>query len=337
MRRSPGRTGEPGLEPATFTPTQIVDSRPTADVSPVELHGARDEQPPSFDRTLVADGRRTSVDATDAPKEPTHETRAVTPPPDNRWRYAAIAACVIVVPATLFGLYTYLNLDSTDRTGRTTTPSVATGGTPGGVESTAGTASGNGSNSGGLTNGGNTAPFPRPDDRAAGAVDTGNANAASAAGSVGGVAATKPDAGTSANGNGTVLAGNGSTTPGGIDVAPVRTAYELFNATSGPTMPGVIYRILQRTNGGDTVVSVDPRETVFRTGRDQFRFAFRSNMDGYLYVAQKNDQGDWDVVFPEPGVNGGSNRVLKNHDTSHQARTGFSWTRPRAPIRCSCF
>jgi hypothetical protein len=37
-------------------------------------------------------------------------------------------------------------------------------------------------------------------------------------------------------------------------------------------------------------------------------------MDGYLYVAQKSDQGDWDVVFPEPGVNGGSNRVQKNQD-----------------------
>lgn len=99
-----------------------------------------------------------------------------------------------------------------------------------------------------------------------------------------------------------------------IDVGPVRTAYELFNASNGPTLPGLIYRILQRANGGNSVASVDPRDTVFRTGRDQFRFAFRSNIDGYLYVAQKSDQGDWDVVFPEPGVNGGSNRVQKNQD-----------------------
>jgi hypothetical protein len=145
----------------------------------------------------------------------------------------------------------------------------------------------------------------------------GSASAAAIAAASGGGSHDKTtvDVTTRPDGTGPIAPKERTDVGGAVDVRPDRPANELFNASTGSaTLPGLIYRILQRTNGGTSVASVDPRDTVFRTGRDQFQFAFRSNIDGYLYVAQKSDQGDWDVVFPEPGVNGGSNRVQKNQD-----------------------
>jgi hypothetical protein len=315
-----GATGDPWPEPTivsggetaapeAFAPTQVVDSRSPRDPQPGDQYGVQSDQPPSFDGTLVADARR-GEDVTAAPKEPSYQTRTETPPPSHTWRYVAIAACVIVIPAAVYGLITYLA--STD-TG-SAPPPIATSGGGRSEPAAGGVGTSGGSNGGGLTNGGDIGPRPRPDDPAAGSVDAGKDNAATTGTATGGGAApTRTDVDAVTKG-GTTLPADGGIKPDGTDAGPVRTAYELFNASSGPTMPGVIYRVLQRTNGGDSVISVDPRDTVFRTGRDQFRFAFRSNMDGYLYVAQRNDQGDWDVVFPEPGVNGGSNRVLKNRD-----------------------
>jgi hypothetical protein len=212
-------------------------------------------------------------------------------------RYVAIGASVLGVAAALFVLAAYLNTRPIDTGAGTTSTTTATP-----VDSAP---KGGGNDSGAAT----TAP-----------ADTGKvgggANAVSIATATGGGSNDKTtvDLTTRPGGTGPITPKDESS-GSAIDVRPDRPANELFNASTGSaTLPGLIYRILQRANGGTSVASVDPRDTVFRTGRDQFQFAFRSNIDGYLYVAQKSDQGDWDVVFPEPGVNGGSNRVQKNQD-----------------------
>ncbi len=56
-------------------------------------------------------------------------------------------------------------------------------------------------------------------------------------------------------------------------------------------------------------MDVDPAGD-FKTG-DRLRFAFESNIDGYLYVAQQGASGNWDVLFPNPEINGGRNAVKR--------------------------
>ena len=286
---------------AGFAPTQVVDSRTTASLRLGTPDVAQDEPSASYDSTVLSDPRRTSTLVTDAPPdEPSRETRAASSPRSNTRLYIAIAACVLIIPAALFTWLAYFDKPAIDTSGSTST----TVGVPSPTDP--------------------PVPVPVPDPSGDVNTRTGPVDAGKVAGGgsgnvttpTGGVGPSggKVDAGTKTGGIGPAVPDSGDKPIDPIDVGPVRTAYELFNASNGPTLPGLIYRILQRANGGNSVASVDPRDTVFRTGRDQFRFAFRSNIDGYLYVAQKSDQGDWDVVFPEPGVNGGSNRVQKNQD-----------------------
>ena len=245
-------------DPAAIAPTQIVSD--------------------------LSDARGTSTVVREAPQEPPYEPRAATPTPSTTWRrYAAIAACVLIVPAALFTWLAYVDKPTPDSGGGSTTTITQP---PSPVDAVSNPPVSNNAGTGTSTDSGKTVTTTPDGGSKASSVDL-----------------NKP------GGGGVIVPGNDVTKP-----EVTRTAYELFNASNGPTLPGLIYRILQRTSGTDSVVSVDPRDTVFRTGRDQFRFAFRSNIDGYLYVAQKSDRGDWDVVFPEPGVNGGSNRVQKNQD-----------------------
>ena len=75
--------------------------------------------------------------------------------------------------------------------------------------------------------------------------------------------------------------------------------------------PGLKYRIIQsRGSSGD--VDADPAET-FHSG-DRVRFAFASNIDGYLYVVQRGTSGQWTVLFPDPEANGGRNAIRKGED-----------------------
>ncbi len=48
--------------------------------------------------------------------------------------------------------------------------------------------------------------------------------------------------------------------------------------------------------------------TEFRSG-DKVRFAFESNIDGHLYVAQLGSSGRWTVLFPNPEINEGRNAI----------------------------
>ena len=78
-----------------------------------------------------------------------------------------------------------------------------------------------------------------------------------------------------------------------------------------PVNPGLKYRIVQsRGSNGD--VDADPVQT-FHSG-DRVRFAFASNIDGYLYVVQRGTSGQWTVLFPDPEANGGRNAIRKGED-----------------------
>ena len=269
-------------DPAALAPTQIVNSRTTSELQQRDPVPVGSEQPAPYEGTVLSDLRRSSPVVPDAPQERPSGPAAAAPPSNNTWKYVAIAACVIIVPAALYTALAYFDKPTTDTNAATTT-----------------------------TVGPTDPPVAPPASTPPVASNTGTVATAGTA--VNGT--TTPDVGSKIDlskpgGNATTPPPSDSTTS-----SVTRTAYELFNASNGTTtLPGLIYRVLQRVNASDAVVSVDPGDKVFRTGRDQFRFAFRSNIDGYLYVAQKSDQGDWDVVFPEPGVNGGSNRVQKNQD-----------------------
>ena len=59
-------------------------------------------------------------------------------------------------------------------------------------------------------------------------------------------------------------------------------------------------------------MSIRPPRT-FKTG-DAVRFAFESNIDGYLYVVQQGSSGDWTTLFPHPDINGGRNAFAKREE-----------------------
>jgi serine/threonine protein kinase len=95
--------------------------------------------------------------------------------------------------------------------------------------------------------------------------------------------------------------------------ADTLTAKQMYaSSTPGDTVnPGLKYRIIQsRGSNGD--VDADPAET-FHSG-DRVRFAFASNVDGYLYVVQRGSSGQWTVLFPDPEANGGRNAIRKGED-----------------------
>jgi len=85
-------------------------------------------------------------------------------------------------------------------------------------------------------------------------------------------------------------------------------AKAMFGSTSANVAPGLRFRMIQ-AGADDAPADVDPAKD-FATG-DRIRFAFESNIDGYLYVAQKGSSGNWTVLFPNPDINGGRNNVKR--------------------------
>jgi len=77
---------------------------------------------------------------------------------------------------------------------------------------------------------------------------------------------------------------------------------------SAPANTGLKYRLLQRLDT-DKEEEVGP-DTTFHSG-DRVRFAFESNIDGYLYVIQQGSTGRWTVLFPSPKTNGGLNAIRR--------------------------
>src|SRR5688572_13272205 len=94
------------------------------------------------------------------------------------------------------------------------------------------------------------------------------------------------------------------------DSAPasgVVTAKQLYDAPAGNETgkPGLKFRIIEQRGTGEA--DADPSK-VFHSG-DRVRFAFESNIDGYLYVVQAGSSGRWTVLFPNPDANGGRNAI----------------------------
>jgi serine/threonine protein kinase len=88
------------------------------------------------------------------------------------------------------------------------------------------------------------------------------------------------------------------------------TAKQIFynEGKGGGVNAGLRFRIIQQVaDGGES--DVDPGKT-FRSG-DRVRFAFESNIDGFLYVVQQGSSGNWTVLFPNPDINGGRNQIKK--------------------------
>ncbi len=107
--------------------------------------------------------------------------------------------------------------------------------------------------------------------------------------------------------------------PPGAPVAPAGGpparevgADEMFVAEGrdgSPASTGLKVRLVQKLADG-TQMDV-PATTTFHTG-DQMRFVFESNVDGYLYVVQQGASGRWDVLFPNPDINGGRNAIRRH-------------------------
>ena len=91
-------------------------------------------------------------------------------------------------------------------------------------------------------------------------------------------------------------------------------AKEMFASTDTSNVsPGLRFRLMQ-AGANDAPTDVDPSKE-FQTG-DRVRFAFESNIDGYLYVAQQGTSGNWTVLFPNPDINGGRNAVKRFQEYS---------------------
>ena len=88
-------------------------------------------------------------------------------------------------------------------------------------------------------------------------------------------------------------------------------AKEMFSSTDANVAPGLRFRLIQ-AGPNDTPADVDPAKE-FQSG-DRLRFAFESNIDGYLYVAQKGSSGNWTVLFPNTEINGGRNAVKRHQE-----------------------
>ena len=90
------------------------------------------------------------------------------------------------------------------------------------------------------------------------------------------------------------------------------TAKQLYDAPAGgeTAKPGLKYRIIEQRGTGEA--DADPSK-VFHSG-DRVRFAFESNIDGYLYVVQAGSSGRWTVLFPNPDANGGRNAIVRSEE-----------------------
>jgi hypothetical protein len=107
----------------------------------------------------------------------------------------------------------------------------------------------------------------------------------------------------------------------GAAVSPVRPAHqprsapatEAHREAAPPAAnAGLMYYIERQTSGG-AVERVSPA-TVFHSG-DRIRIAFQSNIDGRLMIAQCDSAGTSSVLFPDPRVIAGDDRIRARQET----------------------
>jgi hypothetical protein len=70
-------------------------------------------------------------------------------------------------------------------------------------------------------------------------------------------------------------------------------------------------------------------DEVFHTG-DRIRFQIQVNDNGYLYIVSRGASGMWDVLFPAPQMNDGSNRVVRSqrYEIPGELSVSFLFTPP---------
>ena len=98
--------------------------------------------------------------------------------------------------------------------------------------------------------------------------------------------------------------------------------------------PGLRFRLIQ-AGANDSPIDVDPAKE-FQTG-DRIRFAFESNIDGYLYVAQQGTSGNWTVLFPNEEINGGRNAVKRFQEYEVPQDNWFRFDGPAGTERLFVF
>ena len=101
-------------------------------------------------------------------------------------------------------------------------------------------------------------------------------------------------------------------TPAESSVVPrdlnARDMFESTSTNAAAVAPGIRFRMIL-AGPDDKPIDVDPARD-FHTG-ERIRFAFESNIDGYLYVAQQGTSGNWTVLFPNPEIANGRNAVKR--------------------------
>ncbi|MCK4340680.1 MAG: DUF4384 domain-containing protein [Phycisphaerae bacterium] len=94
-------------------------------------------------------------------------------------------------------------------------------------------------------------------------------------------------------------------------------------APQQPAPLGLRYQILLRR--GD-YISFVPEGYQFHSG-DQFRIVFQANADGYCYIFNRGTSGKGHVLFPDPRINGGRNRIPAHTDYVVPATGWFEFDR----------
>lgn len=89
---------------------------------------------------------------------------------------------------------------------------------------------------------------------------------------------------------------------------PPRPSVPVVNTVQAPL--GLRYALLKMTGMDATEVPVSTR---FHSG-DRLQLRVQANADGYLYIVSQGSSGAWQVMFPSPSRNSGSNRVKAGED-----------------------
>jgi hypothetical protein len=108
----------------------------------------------------------------------------------------------------------------------------------------------------------------------------------------------------------------------------------MFASNDANVSPGIRFRMIQ-AGANDAPMDVDPAKE-FHTG-DRIRFAFESNIDGYLYVAQQGTSGNWTVLFPNEEINGGRNAVKRHEEYEVPRGDWFRFDGPTGTERIFVF
>jgi hypothetical protein len=99
----------------------------------------------------------------------------------------------------------------------------------------------------------------------------------------------------------------------------------MFASAASTVSPGLRFRLIHEGPNA-AALDVDPARE-FHTG-DRIRFAFESNINGYLYVAQRGTSGNWTVLFPNPNINGGRNAVKRFEEYEVPEGNWFQFSGP---------